>query len=169
MSTTNLEIDLKKVTFPQGGSLTGDGELYYDGVHVGSYHRVNGSYPPSVTNLAGKTAGFASAKEAVKFLVASKDAKPLDVNIFPAGHYILRVHELMVTVSPQPDVLPMVSAKLHYNSMSSTGSSAASKPALSEMVEIDLDKSEIKTKKNLVFVNKDEILEKIKNAIKEKL
>jgi hypothetical protein len=75
----------------------------------------------------------------------------------------------MVTVSPEPDVLPMVSAKLHYNSMSSTGSSAASKPALSEMVEIDLDKSEIKTKKSLVFVNKDEILEKIKNAIKEKL
>jgi hypothetical protein len=169
MSTTNLKIDLHKVTFPNGGSLYGDGELYYDGVHVGSYHRVNGNYPPSVTNLAGKSAGFASAKEAVKFLVASKNAKSLGANIFPDGHYILRIHELMVTVSPEPDVLPMVSAKLHYNSMSSTGSSAASKPALSEMVEIDLDKAEIKTKKNLVFVNKDEMIEKIKTAIKEKL
>lgn len=160
MSTTNLEIDLQKVTFPNGGSLSGDGDLYYDGVHVGRYHRVSG-YPPSVTNLAGKRAGFNSASEAVKFLVASLNAKEVEGNIFPDAFYILRVSEILVS--------DKVTAKIHYNSKSSTGSSAASKPCLSEMVEIDLGRGEIVTKKCLSFENQDEILEKIKALVKEKL
>ena len=160
MSTTSLEIDLQKVTFPNGGSLSGDGDLYYDGVHVGRYHRVSG-YPPSVTNLAGKRAGFNSASEAVKFLVASMNAKEVPGNIFPDAFYILRVSEILVSTK--------VTAKIHYNSKNSTGSSAASKPCLSEMVEIDLDNEEISTKNDLSFANQSEIIEKIKALIKEKL
>jgi hypothetical protein len=166
-----MDIDLKKVTFtsPHASLSEGNSEIFYDGVNIGNYSRVNGNYPARVHGLNGESGSFASPGEAVKFLLASKNSVAISINLFPENTYILRVHEVMVTKDPVPGAVIKITAKIHYNTKNSTGSSAASKPTGSEMVEIDLDNEIIETKKNIHFANKKEIILKLKEALKEKL
>jgi hypothetical protein len=169
----NMEVELKD--FKIDGTettLRSHADVLYKGEKIGQAHQTPG-YPMGVRTSDGEEIGsFTSRLEAFKALLVASGvlgkAHKLDDNIFPDEDYILRVSNITVVADPNPEVTPIVTAKIHFNTKDSYGNSSASKPARAKMVTIDLIEGKfLHNNKELTFSNQEGVFNKIKNAITE--
>jgi hypothetical protein len=155
---------------PPGVTVDDRGQVFIQGTHIGTYHRVNSSYPPSVTTLKGKLIGAATDIEALNALVAAAQTEhlgiDLDGNLFPDETWILRINSIAMRCDPNPAVKPNIIAKVHFNTHNSTGSSAQAKAASYKIMEIDLEKNTFFSgTKEYKFTNQEVMLGKLKAHI----
>ena len=146
----------------------GDWKAYYGGKLIGKTHKVT-SYPMGVYGVDGKQIGsYGSTKEALTALHNHAfGLKFPRENIFPPEHYILRATAFVLNFSPDPNIKPNVSFRLYYNSLKTTGKSAASKPARSELATYDPETKTITSKSKLTFVNEAYFIAQIQEALEE--
>jgi hypothetical protein len=163
--------------FSNGVEIT-NGACYFRGVKIGKYHRCNSNYPPSVTTLGGRQIGCNSDEECAKAILAAAQMEDLGVdldgNLFPDERWILRINNISMACSPNPDDGVKIMAKVHFNHHSSTGSSQASKPAKHTIMEIDLEAGtfhgkERGKKKEFKFANQDAMVAKLKTHVEERM
>lgn len=146
----------------------GDWKVSYGGKLIGKTHKVT-SYPMAVATVKGERIGsYGSTKEALTALHNHVFGLRFPTeNIFPEEHYILRATAFVLNFSPDPAIKPTVSFRLYYNSMKTTGKSAASKPAKAELATFDPATKKIASKSKLTFANEKYFIGKIEEALEE--
>jgi hypothetical protein len=160
----------KKNSWPDGITM-GDPQsfgcdVYYHNQKIGTYHRVNSNYPPSVETLEGRQIGCKNEREALEALLAAHRTEALGVDldgcIFPDDLFILRINDISLNCDYDPRKPVLIVAKVSVNSHKTTGSSAASKPVINSIMKINMETGQFfHNGKEQKFANQGEILKKL--------
>ncbi len=149
-----------------------EGIVYYNGVKIGKFHNVSRNYPVTVSTVTDAgVETWSSSFRTVNAALTELYHRATKINIhakdvYPNEYYILRVSQIVLQVSPDPNAKPTIRCRIYYNTRRSTGNSEASKPATYTVGGFDKD-----SKKFIIdgkmpsdftkFVNADSIADQV--------